>query len=144
MIACQMPCIELKNKYWNWQKPWGEINRFQRISNDIDNSFDDSRPSYPVGFVSSQWGMLPSYSSRNFPLTIYRYGVNGNSFICAVEFGKKIKAKSLLAGGESGDVNSKHFFDQGLMYSKGQFKDVMFYKEDVLKHLEKQYHPGEK
>ena len=61
----------------------------------------------------------------------------------AVEFGKKVKARSLLAGGQSGDVNSKHFFDQGLMYSKGQFKDVLFYKEDVMKHVEKKYHPGE-
>jgi acyl-homoserine-lactone acylase len=134
---------ELQQKFGRWQLPWGEINRFQRISSDIDNKFDDSKPSIPVGFVSSAWGMLPSYTSRSFPGTKKRYGVNGNSFICAVEFGKTIKAKSLLAGGESGDVNSKHFFDQASMYSKGQFKDVLFYKEDVLKHAEKTYHPGE-
>jgi acyl-homoserine lactone acylase PvdQ len=87
--------------------------------------------------------MLPSYTSKTFPGTQKKYGVNGNSFICAVEFGKRIKAKSLLAGGESGDESSKHFFDQGLMYSKGQFKDVLFYKEDVLQHAERSYHPGE-
>ena len=144
---------ELQNKFGRWQIPWGDINRFQRISSDIDNKFDDSKPSIPVAFASATWGMLPSYSSRSFPGTNKRYGENGNSFICAVEFGrhpgdsgggKKIKAKSLLAGGESGDENSKHFFDQGLMYSKGQFKDVLFYKEDVMKHAEKTYHPGEK
>lgn len=134
---------ELENKYGRWQIPWGRINRFQRISSDIDNKFDDSKPSIPVGFVSSTWGMLPSYTSRTFPGTVKRYGVNGNSFICAVEFGKKIKAKSLLAGGQSGDEHSKHFFDQGLMYSKGIFKDVLFYKEDVMKHQERSYHPGE-
>jgi acyl-homoserine lactone acylase PvdQ len=135
---------ELQNNYGKWQMPWGEINRFQRISSDIDNRFDDSKPSIPVGFVSSAWGMLPSYSSKTFPGTKKRYGVNGNSFICAVEFAKKVRAKSLLAGGESGDPDSKHFFDQGTMYSKGQFKDVLFYKEDVLKHTERSYHPGEK
>jgi len=134
---------ELENNFGRWQMPWGRVNRFQRISTDIDNKFDDSKASIPVGFVSSTWGMLPSYTSKTFPGTIKRYGVNGNSFICAVEFGKRIKAKSLLAGGESGDENSKHFFDQGQMYSKGQFKDVLFYKEDVLKHLERNYHPGE-
>ena len=123
--------------------PWGEINRFQRISSDIDNKFDDNKPSIPVGFAASTWGMLPSYSSLTFPGTKKRYGVHGNSFICAVEFGKKVKAKSLLAGGESGNTNSTHFFDQGLMYSKGQFKDVLFYKEDVMKHAGKKYHPGE-
>ncbi len=146
---------ELKEKYGDWKIAWGDINRFQRISSDIDSKFDDSKPSIPVGFASAQWGMLPSYVSRSFAGTKKRYGVNGNSFIAAVEFGpptgsggqgaagKKVKAKSLLAGGESGDPNSKHFFDQGLMYSKGHFKDVLFYKEDVLKHVERKYHPGE-
>jgi acyl-homoserine lactone acylase PvdQ len=134
---------DLNSKYGKWKIAWGEINRFQRISSDIDNKFDDNKPSIPVGFVSSTWGMLPSYTSRIYPGTKKRYGENGNSFICAVEFGKKIKAKSLLAGGESGDENSKHFFDQAEMYSKGQFKDVFFYKEDVMKHVEKSYHPGE-
>jgi acyl-homoserine lactone acylase PvdQ len=133
----------LQRRYGDWQIAWGEINRFQRISSDIDNKFDDSKASIPVGFTSSAWGMLPSFASRVFPGTKKRYGYNGNSFICAVEFGKKIKAKSLLTGGESGDPNSKHFADQGLMYSKGQFKDVLFYKEDVLKHAERTYHPGE-
>jgi acyl-homoserine lactone acylase PvdQ len=134
---------DLQGKFGRWQIPWGEINRFQRISPDIDNKFDDNKASIPVGFTSSAWGMLPSYASLTYPGTKKRYGANGNSFICAVEFGKRIRAKSLLAGGESGDPNSRHFFDQGLMYSKGQFKDVLFYKEDVLKHAEKMYHPGE-
>ena len=133
----------LNNRYGKWNISWGEINRFQRINNDIDAKFDDAQPSIPVGFTSSQWGQIPSYSSRVYPNTKKLYGVNGNSFICAVEFGKRIKAKSLLAGGESGDMNSTHFFDQGEMYSKGKFKEVLFYKEDVLKHAEKTYHPGE-
>lgn len=134
---------DLEKHFGKWQVAWGDINRFQRISSDIDNKFDDNKPSIPVGFTSSQWGTLPSYISRTFPGTQKRYGVHGNSFICAVEFGKRIKAKSLLAGGESGDENSKHFFDQGEMYSKGKFKDVLFYKEDVLKHIERKYHPGQ-
>lgn len=141
---------ELKNNFGKWQVAWGEINRFQRIANDIDYKFDDSKPSLPVAFASSTWGMLPSYSSQVFAGTKKRYGLHGNSFICAVEFGpqgpagKRIKAKSLLAGGVSGNTNSNHFFDQGLMYSKGEFKDVLFYKEDVMKHVERKYHPGEK
>jgi len=134
---------DLKTRFGKWQMAWGEINRYQRLTGDLDEKYDDSKPSIPVGFASSQWGMIPSYASRSFPGTQKRYGANGNSFICAVEFGKKIKAKSLLAGGESGDPNSKHFTDQALMYTKGQFKDVLFYKEDVLKHAERTYHPGE-
>lgn len=134
---------ELQIKFGRWQMPWGGVNRFQRISSDTENKFDDNRLSLPVGFVSSTWGMLPSFNSRTFPGTKKRYGFNGNSFVCAVEFGKKIQAKSLLTGGQSGHVNSLHFTDQALMYTKGQFKDVLFYKEDVTKHAERSYHPGE-
>jgi len=134
---------QLQEKYGSWEVQWGTINRYQRISNDINQKYDDSQISYPVPFASALWGMLPSYNSRTFPGTKKRYGFHGNSFICAVEFGKKIKAKSLLAGGNSGDPDSPHFKDQLEMYTKGQFKDVLFYKEDVLKHAERTYHPGE-
>lgn len=134
---------DLKKKFGKWQMPWGEINRYQRVSSEIQQKYDDAQPSVPVGFASALWGMLPSYNSRYYPSTQKRYGVSGNSFICAVEFGPKIKAKSLLAGGESGDPSSKHFSDQLEMYTKGKFKDVLFYKEDVLKNAERTYHPGE-
>lgn len=134
---------DLQNKFGRWQLPWGEINRFQRISTEIDNKFDDNKPSIPVGYAASTWGMLPSFVSRTYTGTKKRYGYNGNSFICAVEFGKKVKARSLLTGGESGDPDSKHFTDQALMYSKGEFKDVLFYKDDVMKHAERTYHPGQ-
>ena len=132
----------LKTNFGKWQVSWGDINRYQRVSNDIAQQYDDKQPSLPVGFASSAWGMLPSYNSRYYPKTNKRYGVSGNSFICAVEFGKTIRAKSLLAGGESGDPSSKHFTDQLEMYTKGKFKEVLFYKEDVMKHAEKIYHPG--
>jgi acyl-homoserine lactone acylase PvdQ len=135
---------ELKTKFGKWQMPWGEVNRFQRRTGDMQEKYDDKEPSLPVGYASAIWGQLPSYNSRAYQGTNKRYGVSGNSFICAVEFGKRIKAKSLLAGGESGDPKSKHFFDQGEMYSKGQFKDVLFYKEDVMKKAERTYRPGEK
>lgn len=134
---------ELKSKWGTWQVAWGEVNRFQRSSGDIDLKYDDSQPSLAIGFGPGSWGSLPSFKSNYQNGSKKRYGYNGNSFVCAVEFGSKIKAKSLLAGGNSGDKNSKHFTDQAEMYQKGQFKDVLFYKEDVEKNAEKTYHPGE-
>lgn len=134
---------ELEKRFGTWKVSWGEINRYQRLTDDIEEQFDDNQPSLPVGLASSQWGMLAAYNSHSFPGTNKRYGISGASFVCAVEFGKKVRAKSVLTGGESGDPVSKHFTDQALMYTKGQFKDVLFYKEDVLEHVEKTYHPGE-
>jgi acyl-homoserine-lactone acylase len=134
---------ELTEKYTLWQTYWGQVNRIQRLNNSIPPVFNDSLPSEPIGFTSAQWGCLPSYNSKVFPNTKNRYGVSGNSFVCAVEFGKKVKAKSLLAGGQSSNPQSKHYTDQLKMYSQGQFKEVLFYKEDVEKHVEKKYKPGE-
>jgi acyl-homoserine-lactone acylase len=132
----------LRETFGDWKIAWGSINRYQRISGKSEPDFDDQQASLPVAMSSSTWGCLPSFVSRSFPPTKKRYGISGNSFICAVEFGKKIQAKSLLTGGESGHPDSKHFTDQAAMYTRGQFKDVLFYKEDVLQHAEKTYHPG--
>jgi acyl-homoserine-lactone acylase len=133
----------LEAKFGTWKMPWGEINRYQRLTGHLEERYDDAQPSLPVAFTSSQWGMLAAYNSRSFPGTKKQYGISGASFVCVVEFGKKILAKSVLTGGESGDPASAHFTDQALMYTQGKFKDVLFYKEDVLKHVEKKYHPGE-
>jgi len=134
---------KLKNDHGSWQVAWGEINRFQRISNKIDSEFDDSAFSFPVGNASALWGCLPSFNSRYSGNSIKRYGYSGNSFVCAVEFGDKIKAKSLLAGGNSGNLLSKNFNDQAEMYAAGQFKEVLFYPEDLKKFITKVYRPGE-
>lgn len=134
---------DLTKRFGTWQKPWGEINRYQRLTGNLAEKYDDNAPSIPSGYTASTWGCLASFVSRTFNGTQKRYGYSGNSFIAAIEFGKKVKAKSLLAGGESGNAGSPHFNDQAEMYTKGQFKEVLFYKEDVMKHAEKTYHPGE-
>ncbi len=132
---------DLTKDFGTWRVAWGELNRFQRISNGDALQMDDSKASIPVPFTSSAWGQLPSYTSRSIQGSKKWYGVNGNSFIAAVEFGPKIKAYSLLAGGQNGDPASPHFFDQGQMYAEGKFKDIYFYKSDVLKHAVSTYHP---
>jgi acyl-homoserine lactone acylase PvdQ len=134
---------ELNTKFGTWQIPWGSINRFQRQTGTIDLTYSDAAPSLPIANASSLWGSLPAFKSNYQENTKLRYGNSGNSFVCAVEFGPKIKAKSLLAGGNSGDPSSKHFNDQSVMYQKGQFKEVLFYKDDVLKNAERTYHPGQ-
>jgi acyl-homoserine-lactone acylase len=129
--------------FGNWQTPWGEINRFQRLSGAVDQQYDDTKPSYPVGFASANWGSLASFGMVAKQTTKRIYGDRGNSFVAAVEFGPRLRAKSILAGGQSADPASKHFNDQAAMYSRGELKDVLFYKEDIERHLERRYHPGQ-
>lgn len=129
--------------FGQWDTPWGEINRFQRLSNKIEPEFDDSQPSLPVGFASGTWGALAAYGMRGDHPNVKRiYGTRGNSFVAVVEFGDKVKAKSILAGGQSGDPDSPHFYDQAQPYVDVQFKDVAYYREDVEQRAKETYHPG--
>jgi len=134
---------QLETDFGKWQTPWGEYNRYQRIDGDIVQKFNDSLSSLPIGMASGYWGALASFGTRKGENTKRIYGVGGNSFVAVVEFGDRVSAKTLLAGGQSGDPKSVHFDDQASLYAKGQFKTVAFYKEDVLKRAVNTYHPGE-
>jgi acyl-homoserine lactone acylase PvdQ len=133
----------LTTDFGSWKTPWGEFNRYQRNDGEIDQEFDDSKPSLAVGMASGRWGALASFGARRGKNTKRQYGTSGNSFVAVVEFGDKVKAKTLLAGGQSSDPNSPHFDDQAQPYADAQFKDVAYYKEDVLKRAVSTYHPGE-
>lgn len=134
---------KLESDFGTWNIPWGEVNRYQRLNGDIKQAFNDDEPSVAVGFASGRWGALAAYGVSYTNNTKKIYGTRGNSFVAAVEFGEKVKAKTILAGGQSGDPTSPHFNDQTNAYINMQFKTVAFYKDDVLKQAEKTYHPGE-
>ncbi len=126
--------------YGGWEITWGAINRYQRVAPGAN--FDDNQASLAVNQASSRWGGLPSFESKRYPNTIKRYGYTGNSFVAAVEFGKRLKAKTIITGGQSRFAESKHFTDQAYGYLHGQFKTIHYYKEDVLANKKLAYHPG--
>src|SRR5262249_50803888 len=97
----------------------------------------------PVGFTSSRWGSLASFGARTYDGTKKMYGTSGNSFVAVVEFGDSVKARAVTAGGESGDPKSPHFNDQAVRYSKGDLREVYFYKAQLKGHTAREYHPGE-
>ncbi len=132
----------LQEDFGNWGTPWGEINRFQRITGDIDQPFDDGKPSIPVPFVSSRWGSLASFGAHRWPGTKRYYGTSGNSFVAVVEFGPKVHARAITSGGESGHPNSPHFNDEAERYTTGNLRNVYFWPEDLEGHTERVYHPG--
>jgi acyl-homoserine lactone acylase PvdQ len=128
--------------FGSWQTPWGEINRFQRLTGDIVQPFSDAGPSIPVGFTAAQWGSLASFAARAFPGTKKWYGTSGNSFVAVVEFGERVRARAVTAGGESGLPASPHFNDQAKRYSTGELREVYFYREQLKAHTQREYHPG--
>src|SRR2546430_263447 len=132
----------ITSDFGTWKTPWGDINRFQRINDDIAPHFDDAQPSIPVPFTASGWGSLAAFGARPYPNTKKWYGTSGNSFVAVVEFGDSVRAQAITAGGESGSPGSRHFNDEGERYSAGNLRDVYFYRSQLTGHTERQYHPG--
>jgi acyl-homoserine-lactone acylase len=133
---------KLAADFGSWKTPWGDINRFQRLTDDIVHPFTDAGPSIPVGFTSGTWGSLASFGARAYKGSKKIYGTSGNSFVAVVEFGKTVRAKAVTAGGESGDPSSPHFNDQAKRYSAGDLREVYFYRSQLKGHTEREYHPG--
>ena len=133
---------KLAADFGTWKTPWGDINRFQRLTGDIVQPFSDAGPSIPVGFTSSVWGSLASFGARPYPATKKWYGTSGNSFVAVVEFGEKVRARAVTAGGESGHAGSPHFNDEAQRYSTGNLREVYFYPPQLKGHTEREYHPG--
>lgn len=133
----------LEEDFGRWKIPWGEVNRYQRLDGSIRQAFDDAKPSIPIGFASGTWGALAAYGANYDNNTKKIYGTRGNSFVAVVEFGERIRAKTQLAGGQSGDPKSPHFDDQAQRYADIKFKEAAFYREDVLKRAERTYRPGQ-
>jgi acyl-homoserine-lactone acylase len=132
----------LTTDFGSWKVPWGDINRFQRLNGDLVQPFNDAEPSIPVGFTSSLWGSLASFGARPYPGTKKWYGTSGNSFVAVVEFGEKVHALAVTAGGESGNPSSPYFDDQAKRYSTGDLREVYFYPSDLKTHIKREYHPG--
>lgn len=133
---------KLESDFGTWKTPWGDLNRYQRRTGAIRESFDDDAPSIPVGFTSSRWGSLASYGARTYPNTKKRYGSSGNSFVAVVEFGDRLQARAVVSGGQNGDPDSPHFTDQAELFCKAQFRPVFYYRTDVEQHQERTYRPG--
>jgi acyl-homoserine-lactone acylase len=133
----------LDRDWGSWRVPWGEVNRFQRLDDAIANqSFRDDAPSIPVPFASARWGSLASFAARAYPGTRRWYGTSGNSFVALVEFGPRVRAWAVTAGGESGRPGSPHFNDEAERYASGNLRPVYFYDADLVGHIERSYHPG--
>lgn len=133
----------LNADFGSWEIPWGEVNRFQRRGGEIDLEYDDDEPSLPVGMASGRWGALAAFGAKRGEHTRRIYGYRGNSFVAVVEFGDRLRARSLLAGGQSGDPASPHFLDQAEAYVNRDFKPVAFYRDDVEARARSRYRPGQ-
>ncbi|MDQ3336159.1 MAG: penicillin acylase family protein [Myxococcota bacterium] len=124
----------LSKDFGTWRMRWGDVNRFQRATD-----FDDAAPSIAVPFTASMWGSLAAFGARTGATEKKLYGVKGNSFVAIVEFGPRVRARAIMAGGASADPTSKHFADQAMRYTRGELRDVYFYPDQRAGKIERRY-----
>ena len=123
--------------------PWGEVNRFQRRTGDIQQAFSDAAPSLAVPFPSARWGALASFGARRPEGQKRLYGTSGNSFVAVVEFGPRVRARAVTAGGASSSPASRHFTDQAPRYLSGDLRPVYFWPDEIRGHVARTYRPGQ-
>jgi penicillin amidase len=143
---------KLKASFGDWKVAYGQINRLQRhadVSDFYRIPFSDDLPSLPSAGMPGPPGVV---FTTYFTPTIYlppvklmknHYAVVGTSYMSIIEFGDRVKSKSLLQYGASGDPKSPHFFDQAELLSKKQMKDNPIYWDEVIAAAKRVYHPGD-
>ena len=131
-VAAMRETLELLDeRYGTYDLAHGDVHRVRRGSVDV-----------PVGGGT---GSVGNFRVLWFELDEddkYKV-VGGDGWVFAVEFGKKIKAYSILAYGQSNNPDSPHFDDQAQMFAENKMKKVVYYEKDIKKNLKKSYKPGE-
>ena len=130
-LALKMSVDSLKARYNTYKMAWGEVNRVRRGNVDV-----------PVGGGAGTLGNF-RVLSFNKDEDGKNSVVSGDGWVFAVEFGKTIKAYSILAYGQSNNPENAHFSDQAALFADNKMKKVAFSEKDIKKTLKKQYKPGE-
>ena len=141
LFALQEAVRRLDADFGTWRTPWREQNRLQRLDDAISPHFSDMAPSLSVPFTAGKWGSLASVAGPGDRTTHHRFGTSGNSFVAVVEFGPRVAALAVSAGGESGDPVSRHFNDQASRFAAGNLRPAYFYPDELARHAERTYTP---
>lgn len=64
------------------------------------------------------------------------YPVHGDSYVCATEFGEKVRAKALMCYGNATQAGNPHVGDQLKLVAEKQLREVWLSREEQEAHLE--------
>jgi acyl-homoserine lactone acylase PvdQ len=138
-LALAETAARLRETWGSLGVPWGEINRLQRPPSNDPSAFSDSLPSLPVAGAPGFFGSVFTFQTEPMGSVGRRYGVHGNTFVKVIEFGPRVRGRSVLVFGQSGDPASAHYFDQAPLYANGSFKPAWMSRAEVEAHAERRY-----
>jgi acyl-homoserine-lactone acylase len=115
---------EVIREYGSLDVAWGDVYRFRLGTLD-----------YPANGGPEQYGIYRTIYYTKDKDNKYR-AVAGDSYVAITEFGKKVSARVLVSYGNASQPGSKHAGDQLALLARGELREALLEKEDILKNLE--------
>jgi acyl-homoserine-lactone acylase len=112
------------------EKPWGQVTRARRGSHEVPGHGHLD----PFG-VFRVTGYAPSSDASHKPVWDTAFGT---TYVAAIEFTQPVRAKVLLAYGNSTQPGSPHHGDQLGLFVRREMRDAWLTRTDVEAHLEQQ------
>ena len=105
--------------------PWGQVHRLRYAGRDLPASGGGGG----LGIFRTLW-FAPGEDGK-------RQATGGDSYVAAVEFGGKVRARALLGYGNASQPDSPHRGDQLELMARGELRPVWRSRSEVEAHLER-------
>ena len=125
MAALTAAAEECQRVYGSLDVPWGDVYRYVRGKKDLPGNGDDGK-----------MGVFRTVQYLRKEGNKY-YVTNGESFVCAIEFGVPQRAQCLLGYGNASQPGSAHIDDQLQFMVEKKLLPVLRERKDIEAHLER-------
>ena len=128
-----------RQAYGSERVAWGEVNRFRIGETDLPgDGGNGTLGCYRV----MRFDQLPGERLRIAGNTgAERLAGFGDAWILLVDFSNGVRARSVVAYGQSSSLESAHSRDQLRIFASHDLRPVWFREADVRAHVEREYHP---
>jgi acyl-homoserine-lactone acylase len=139
LVALERAVAEVRTQYGDERVAWGDVHRFRFRSIDLpgDGTVGAQGVFRVVRFDPAADGIrVAGHVAPGRPLAGF-----GDAWVLLVHFTRPVTAWSVLAYGQTTDLNSPHSSDQIRLFANHQLRPVWFSEQAIAANLERRYHP---